>query len=130
MSTKFIPLVLKQLHSQLKSGHRPIVVVSAVKGVTDSLLDFLHVLGSHKAQTDSLIDDFVDGQLRTHAELLKTVGVIDKEILQILVTLKKHLANLRSDLKKYSKGNHSSQLEAKIASYGERLSAVLVAGYV
>ena len=88
------------------------------------------MLGSHKAQTDSLIDDFVDGQLRTHAELLKTVGVIDKEILQILVTLKKHLANLRSDLKKYSKGNHSSQLEAKIASYGERLSAVLVAGYI
>ena len=57
-----IPLIVKRLKEQLKSGYFPVVVVSAMPGITDSLVLFLAKLNDEsikKSDVSLLIENYI-----------------------------------------------------------------------
>ncbi|MFA6486164.1 MAG: hypothetical protein WCT40_02255 [Candidatus Magasanikbacteria bacterium] len=118
MVPTLLPLVKKALAHQMRLGYAPIVVVSAVKDVTDTLIGFL--VKTKQDPTAQNITNFI-AQLRdTHEQLFGTLGESFDAVLK----------NLTKDIEAYARQSDSIELEAKIISYGEKLSALCAAEYL
>ncbi len=117
MIPELLPLFKKQLSSQLKNGYLPIVVVSAVKDVTDTIINFLSDLSQGKKGLKN-IPEFILLLRNRHTALF---GSVDQSVDLVF-------GQLATDLENYTKKT-SVELEAKITAYGEKLSAVCAAQY-
>lgn len=117
MVPELLPLVKKQLISQLRSGCSPVVVVSAVKNVTDILISDLEILKTKKTANE--IENFISELRVMHVKLFGSA---------VTQSIDKTLELLSNDFSAYT-NNPSVELEAKIVAYGEKLSAVCSAEY-
>ena len=117
MVPALLPLFKKQLALQIRRGYTPVVVVSAVKNVTDTLISYLEILKSKKSAHE--IENFIT---KLRVEHLKLFGKLPTKDLDETFEL------LSADFTTYL-NNPSVELEAKIVSYGEKLSAVCSAEY-
>ncbi len=127
MVPTLLPLVKKELQKQIKSGHYPIVVVSAIKDVTDTIIEFLSALSKNKKSSQD-IEKFIAHLRGMHLKLFQSMGVTQEIENRIYTHLDKLFVLLSSDLQNYLK-NNSPELETKITAYGEKLSAVCAAEY-
>jgi len=117
MIPALLPLFKKQLSFQIKNGYQPIVVVSAVKDITDTIIIFLNDLSQNK-KTQKDISIFIKHLQDRHTNLFGTLEQSTDIIFEELTT----------DLNNYIK-QATTELEAKITAYGEKLSAVCAAQY-
>lgn len=124
MVPTLLPLVKKELYRQIKGGHSPIVVVSAVKDVTDTIILFLENLSKNKTS----VQDFIAFLKEMHLKLFDDIEVTAQTKNRIILGMDKLMLLLEKDLIAYKK-NPTAELEAKITAYGEKLSATCVAEY-
>lgn len=117
MVPALLPLFKKQLALQIRQGYTPVVVVSAVKDVTDTLISYLEILKTKKSSRE--IENFITKLRAMHLKLFGDVATQN---------IDKTFDLLRSDFTAYL-NNPSVELEAKIVAYGEKLSAVCSAEY-
>jgi aspartate kinase len=117
MVPSLLPLFKKQLSFQIKNGYQPIVVVSAVKDVTDIIINFLKDLSQNK-KTQKDISIFIKHLQNRHTDLFGTLEQPTDIIFE----------ELTADLNNYIK-QATNELEAKITAYGEKLSAACAAQY-
>lgn len=127
MVPTLLPLVKRQLVLQARQGYSPIVVVSAVKDVTDTVIEFLSATAKNK-KTSHDIEKFIAHLRGMHLKLFQSIGVSKDIENRIYTHLDKMLVLLSEDLVTYFT-KPSSELEAKITAYGEKLSAICAAEY-
>jgi len=131
MVPTLLPLLKRELSKQVRLGYTPIVVVSAIKDVTDTLITFLNKASTPLNNKTSIqnIEDFIVQLRAMHLKLFKSIGVSAQIEINISASIEETLTFLLEDLKTYSNKNTSTELEAKIISYGEKLSAICSATY-
>ena len=131
MVPTLLPLLKRELSRQTRLGHTPVVVVSAVKDVTDTLIAFLNTLSTPTKNKTSIqnIEDFIVHLRMMHLKLFQTIGVSAEIETRISNSIDKIMVLLSNDLEAYLENNTSAELEAKIISYGEKLSATCSAEY-
>lgn len=110
----FIPLMVEQLRKQIKDGYKPVVVISALPGVTDELLknsdeSFLKKLKENNSQIMKDIGFNTGWQEKTQIELNKIFTILEKDL----------------KLDRTIPAN-----EDKIAAYGEKISATIFTFYL
>ncbi|MCX6779591.1 MAG: hypothetical protein NT034_00190, partial [Candidatus Magasanikbacteria bacterium] len=127
MVPTLLPLVKRQLSLQARQGYFPIVVVSAVKDVTDTIIEFLSATTKNKKSSQD-IEKFIVKLRGMHLKLFQTIGVTQEIENRIYAQLEKIFILLSDDLSIYLK-NPSAESEAKITAFGEKLSAVCAAEY-
>lgn len=141
MIKKHIPFSQERLNEQISAGYKPIVVVSALKGVTDEILLFLcHIKkkirrnqrlgGSSEKYIDSLIKPFVRALSEKHLNLLEEVGVSRDWRKNAMDDLDKIFKNLENDLIILLRFGFMNLFDDKITAYGERLASIFYAYYL
>jgi len=127
LKKELIPVIIKRLKEQIKNGNYPIVVVSAMPGITDNLVFFLSKLkecSNKKDEANFLINDYIKKLENIHNEIITNIGFNNRQ--QVDIGLGKLLSNLKIDLKASLSSNI---LEDRIVSYGEKLSATILSCY-
>lgn len=130
MIPHFIPLIKTRLQNQLNSNYRPVVVVSALKGVTDLLLAGLNRLQTNppRATRAKLIASLIKNLLRRHQVALAAATVKAPRRAEIKSALVKILSDLQKDLTAFNPARAAAREEDKIVASGEKLAAALLAG--
>jgi len=128
MVPALLPLVKNALGKQIKNGYQPVVVVSAVKDITDTIINFLNKLENFK-NSDRHISNFIKQLRAMHLSLFQAIDTKPETAERITFHIDEALDLLTKDLLIY-KDHSSLELEAKIVSYGEKLSAVCAAEYL
>ncbi len=130
MVPELLPLVKRELLKQVRLGYSPIVVVSAVKDVTDTLIIFLNSFSNSTKNKISVndIENFIVHLKAMHLKLFQSIGVPPQIEAKISTHIDELLVLLTNDLKAYLSKN-TAKLEAKITAYGEKLSAVCASEY-
>ncbi len=131
MVPTLLPLLKNELSRQVRFGFTPVVVVSAVKDVTDTLIAFLNHLSESKKNKTTIqnIEDFIIHLRAMHLELFQTIGVSQEVKTHISDSIEETLTSLLENLVEYLSHKTSIELEAKIIAYGEKLSAICSAKY-
>lgn len=102
---------------------RPVVVVSAMSRVTDALLSSLQTAASGEI---SLALNSIDEHLERHLQVTSSLGATARaDILLLIESVRQEIAELLQAVA--VSRTTSSRLQDIIASYGERLSASLLA---
>ena len=124
-----IPLIVKRLKEQLKSGYFPVVVVSAMPGITDSLVLFLAKLNDEsikKSDVSLLIENYIIELKKIHTKIIIDMA-FSKDWRDIIhIELEKLFFQLEKDLNTV---NSDNTLIDKIVSYGEKFSATIMSFY-
>ena len=114
LTKNFIPLMGEYLKEQIKDGHQPVVVVSALPGVTNELLDGSGTL-------------FLKKLKQKHLQIMTDIGLNKEWKQKAQIELNKLLADLGKDLKL---DRTVFVNEDKIAAYGEKLAATIFSFYL
>lgn len=119
LTQKFILLIKKQIKEQIENGFYPIVVISALNGVTDILENLLLYKKNKEIEKKSI------EKIRTkHIKMINFVKM-DKKNQQIAITeIDNLLKNLEIDFQKIRKFNSLDIFRDKILSYGEKMSTI------
>lgn len=129
LKKELIPIIVKRLKEQLSLGYFPIVVVSAMPGITDSLVSFLSKLRDHplkKNEINLLIVNYIIELKNIHNKIITDVGFNKEWREEIYIELEKLFLWLEKDLNTVLT---LDILEDKIVSYGEKLSATILTFY-
>ena len=131
MVPALLPFVKRELSRQASLGYTPIIVVSAVKDVTDTIISFLKELSTQTKNKPTVhnTEKFISHVRAMHLTLFQSIGVTKQIETQVLSSLDKMLILLSIDLESYLDDSTSTELEAKIISYGEKLSAISISEY-
>jgi len=124
LKKELVPVIVKRLKEQIKGGYTPIVVVSAMPGITDSLVSFTLKLKENPKEASSLINDYIKELETIHNKIIVDMG-FDSEW-QVNIGLGKLLSDIKTDLEA---SLSSDILEDRIVSYGEKLSATILSCY-
>lgn len=109
---KLAGLGVRWIKRQIKKNKKPIVVVSALGGVTDGLIKLF------EREKKGLLEE-IEGK---HKEWMENFGIEDKTLKRKIEILKK---NLENDLKKARSHKFHLFLRDRILSYGEKWSSLL-----
>ncbi|MCK5269054.1 MAG: aspartate kinase, partial [Spirochaetes bacterium] len=110
MIPEHINFAQEHIKEQLSNGCQPVVVVSALKGITDDLVSFL--------ASKSSVDPFIAKVREKHLAMMKEVGIKETpEFTEIL-------QDLKDDLIVVIRFGALDIIQDKILSYGERLSCL------
>jgi len=109
---KLAELGVRWIKGQVKQNKKPIVVVSALGGVTDALIKLF------ETEKKGLLEE-IEGK---HKEWMENFGIEDKALKKKIEILKK---NLENDLKKARGHKFHPFLRDRILSYGEKWSSLL-----
>lgn len=134
-----IPIVAKRLKEQLSSSYFPIVVVSAMPGITDSLVSFLNKIKEStlkKSEANLLIVNYIIELKNIHNKIINNLGFNKEWSEEIYIELEKLFLELEKDLNAFPRTVLGKALlrtvlanEDKIVSYGEKLSATILTFY-
>lgn len=129
-SPELLMLTRKYVKQQIADGYRPVVVVSAFKGVTDELVTVLDVIKSNLEHNriqniDEIILDFVEGIDKNNMRIVEELDISDKPLKDLKKEMKKILNEISDDLHIISKFGVLEIFEAKILAYGEKLSSIV-----
>lgn len=123
MTNEFIPLIKTRLHEQVAAGYCPVIVVSALKGITDIILSFFT---KPKSNPDKLVKNL----LQKHMAMLTAARVEERWKKPAKIELAKILADMKKDLTAFNFNKAMAKDEDKITAYGEKLSATVLACYL
>ncbi|MCK4744526.1 aspartate kinase [Candidatus Parcubacteria bacterium] len=127
LAPEYVLLMIKRIKEQMKKSYQPIIIVSAINGITDDLEKFLSILEKNKKlskQNNSLIKKFIKKIRAKHIQIINSVK-IDKKNQQIAITeINNLLKNLEIDFERKNKFNSLDIFQDKILSYGEKLSTI------
>jgi aspartate kinase len=114
------------LNEQLSSGYFPIVVVSAMPGITDNLVSFLNKLREKplkKNEVALLVENYIIELKNIHNKIITDIGFNKEWREEIYIELEKLFFGLESDLNNVLS---LDTLEDKIVSCGEKFSATIL----
>jgi len=123
------PIIAKRLKEQLESRYSPIVIVSAMPGITDSLVSFLTRLNEFplkKNEANLLIENYIIELKKIHGKIIADIGFNKEWREEIHIELEKLFFQLEIDLNAVLSFDI---LEDKIVSYGEKFSATILSFY-
>ncbi len=129
LKKELIPIIAKRLKEQLASGYSPIVVVSAMPGITDSLVSFLAKLNESPLKKNEIslsVENFIIELKKTHSKIITDIGFNKEWREEIHIELEKLFFELETDLNAVLS---LDMLEDKIVSYGEKFSATILSFY-
>ncbi len=129
LKKELIPIIAKRLKEQLNKGYSPLVVVSAMPGVTDSLVSFLKKLKEKPLKRDgvtSLTVNYIIELKKIHSVIIADMEFNKEWRNEIHIELEKLFFELEKDL---NTTLSDTKLEDKIISYGEKLSATILSFY-
>jgi aspartate kinase len=138
LKKELIPIIAKRLKDQLASGYSPIVVVSAMPGITDSLVSFLVKLNESplkKNEMSLLVENFIIELKKVHGKIINDIGFNKEWREEIHIELEKLFFELEADLNAVPRTVLGEALlrtvlsEDKIVSYGEKFSATILSFY-
>ena len=129
---------LKRVEEQLKEGYQPIIVVSALKGVTDKLINIFNQVANFAKDEkdikpediDDVIDEVVLQVRKKHIDMLDFLKFnqdIHKKTLEEFEII---FDKLRSDLNAIKRFGSLDIFKDRILSFGEKLSALLFASFL
>ncbi|HUC89036.1 MAG TPA: aspartate kinase [Candidatus Paceibacterota bacterium] len=119
LTKKFIPLIKERLNEQIKAGYMPVIVVSAMHGITDEIIKFLN----NKKISDQSIRVFIKNLRDMHDQIMANMGV--------KVNLQEIFSKLRTVLEEALLRTVLAPAdEDEIVSYGEKLSAAILTSYL
>ena len=128
MSTPtLLHLACTRVHEQQQQGQQPVVVVSALKGITDTLINLVANLRNAHGRATSLQRILQEGVADLHAlhtHTLSASKVLTPELSQKLTNT---LNELTHDLQQSVTEGLNEFHEAQILSYGERSAAMIFA---
>lgn len=141
MVPEFILAAKDRISEQLNNGKNPVIVVSALKGVTDELLLFYNLLKdkikrnqkigrSSEKYVEKLINPFLLGLRQKHADMMNHAQIGQEEQKKILLELDKTLDNLKSDLMVVIRFGSLTIFQDKILAYGEKLASIFFSGFL
>jgi len=112
-------------------GDKVVAVTSAMAGITDELIGIAHKLIEPRANPKQLIPEFMDRTSNRHFQACR-VAIDDKDVLyQTTRTIKDALDGLERALTGIAHlGELSPRSQDLIMSFGERLSAPILAGAI
>jgi bifunctional aspartokinase / homoserine dehydrogenase 1 len=114
----------KIVRSSAQSGS-VVVIVSAMKGVTDHLLAIGNALQNGKA---AVAKQEAEGVINTHLNVLRDLRLNEDDELRVRREMQSLCCDLLHDVKNHSRSfSGTAELLDRLASYGERLSARLFA---
>ena len=131
LKKELVPIITKRLKEQLSSGFSPIAVVSAMPGVTDSLVSVLNKIDSDKLsekEATKIIVDFIKDLKAIHNQIIIDFGFSKNESEKIHIELESLFTQLEDDLLVIV-ATEMNSYEDKIVSYGEKLSATILNSY-
>lgn len=124
-----IPLIKRRLNEQISLNYYPIVVVSAMPGITDILVSFLIKLKEfdQKKNNISLFAQNIIIELKTiHNKIISDMDFTKEWRDEVNIELEKLFLELELDLNNFLS---DPNLEDRIVSYGEKLSATILSFY-
>lgn len=123
MTNEFIPLIKTRLQEQIEEGYSPVIVVSALKGITDTILSFLT---RPKSNAGQLVKDL----LQKHMAMLSSAKVKEYWKKLAKIELAKTLKDMKKDLTAFNFNKSTARDEDKISAYGEKLSVTFLTCYL
>ena len=121
----------KSVVSRHKKGDEVVVVTSAMAGVTDMLLDISHRLVEPRANADRLISEFMREISDKHFQACRDAIENPEALPNATRTVRDTLDSLERALMGISYlGELSPRSQDLISSFGERLSASILAGSI
>lgn len=129
LKKELIPIIVKRLKEQISLGYYPVVVVSAMPGITDNLVSFLLKLRESplkKNVANLLIENYIIELKNIHNKIITDIGFNKEWREEIYIELEKLFFELEKDLNAVIS---FEMLEDKIVSYGEKLSATILTFY-
>ena len=119
LKKELIPFIEKRLEEQVKKGYSPVVVVSALPKITDTLLAFLAKTKNTK-NTHS-IENFTENLFSQHLQTLAGINCTKECFQKTEAELRKLFQSLQKDLRDFAR-KPSDKL-------GEKFSATIFANY-
>jgi len=129
LKNDLIPMIVKRVKEQLSSGYSPIVVVSAMPGITDSLVSFLIKLKEKPLKKNEIIllaENYIIELKKIHSKIITDMDFNKEWREEIHIELEKLFFELEKDLNAIL---FHANLEDKIVSYGEKFSATILSFY-
>ncbi|MFA6324662.1 MAG: aspartate kinase [Candidatus Paceibacterota bacterium] len=123
LKKKFIPLMIERLNEQIGNRYQPIVVVSALPGITDQIVQFLNA----KKFSKEINKKFIKNLTEKHNQVILEIGIEDITKEKIKIELDRLFTNMEKDL---VLARTVLASEDKIISYGEKLSATIFVEYL
>ncbi len=131
LKKNFVPIIIKRLKEQISLGFSPIVVVSAMPGVTDKLVSILSTLDNDKLpekEATKQIINFIKDLRTIHSQNIIDFDFSKIESEKINHELESLFIQLEDDLLVIV-ATEMNSYEDKIVSYGEKLSATILNSY-
>jgi aspartate kinase len=118
-----IPFIEKRIKEEIKTGYSPVVVVSALPGVTDELIAISKTL-KEKKNYKPLLDKIKE----KHTETLVDINLSQENRIKATTLLIKTFGELEKNLEKFKE--ITTKEEDALIAYGEKLSANLFSVYL
>ncbi len=127
-----IPLIIKRLKEEVDAEFAPVVVVSAMPGITDSLVNFLITVRDNSLREEEaclLITDYIKEMKEIHNKIMNEAGFDMEWQIKIRIELDKLFYQVEEDLLVIM-ATEENILEDRIVSYGEKLSSIIISNYL
>jgi len=101
LKNDLIPMIVKRVKEQLSSGYSPIVVVSAMPGITDSLVSFLIKLKEKPLKKNEIIllaENYIIELKKIHSKIITDMDFNKEWREEIHIELEKLFFELEKDL--------------------------------
>ena len=115
-----VSLAAQHIARQIKKGLQPVIVVSALKGVTDDLLAMRDAKNAASA-----VDIVIKKHTAWAKDLLSHEGA--KKVMKVL---RRHAGSLKCFVMRNENGIGTKQSIDAVVSYGEKLSSILFSAYL
>ncbi|MDQ3076180.1 MAG: aspartate kinase [bacterium] len=125
LKKNLIPFIEDRIKEEIKAGFSPVVVVSALPGVTDELIGISNSL-KEKKDYRKLLDKLKE----KHTQTLLDINLSQENRIAATILLIKTFNDLEKKLQTFSKIEITNKEEDAIISYGEKLSANLFSVYL
>jgi aspartokinase/homoserine dehydrogenase 1 len=116
LNANFFPLILARIKNQIENNYQPIIVVSALPGVTDELLN--------NCQQKNFLENFK----KKHFQVLVDINLNSELQIKAKNDLEEIFIKLEKDIKQ--KNTQPLCFEDQRIAYGEKLSSIILSYYL
>ena len=136
-SAKLLALAKVEIVRQMSKHCQPIVVVSALQGVTDDLVAILNKLDRlvnsgivDSSKTQFIINKFIECLRKKHSALVEQLIVAKENNELVKHRIIQILKKLRQDLETVTVRGALPELQDRVLSFGEKLASIIFSIYL
>ncbi|MBD3238023.1 MAG: aspartate kinase [Candidatus Moranbacteria bacterium] len=141
MVAKFIKSTAQVIKKQKKANFQPIVVVSALKGITDELVEIFNLVGNSarkKTRSNRSNQQAIQKKINTainkieekHQNIIKTLSFQTANLKKLNQNIEQIFNKLKNDLVTINRFGVLEVFYDRILSYGEKLAALIFVFYL